>query len=146
MAVNFLREGSQEKRNLVHSAHKRVEDNVEEAMDKEWRNLSEEILSGMKEWRLAHPKATLREIEQEASERVSRLQARMVQDVAIASPTADGRALPQEERPTCPNCAKALIPRGKRKRRLQTSGGREVDLNRSYGTCPDCGMGLFPPG
>jgi len=49
-----------------------VEDKMEEAMDKEWRTLSEEILSGMKEWRLAHPKATLREIEQEASERVSR--------------------------------------------------------------------------
>lgn len=122
------------------------EKKMEEAMDKEWRALSEEILSGMKEWRLAHPKATLREIEQEASERVSRLQARMVQDVAIASPTADWRRLPQEERPTCPNCAKALIPRGKRKRQLQGSGGREVELNRSYGTCPDCGMGLFPPG
>jgi RNase P subunit RPR2 len=123
-----------------------VEDKMEEAMDKEWRTLSEEILSGMKEWRLAHPKATLREIEQEASERVSRLQARMVQDVAVASPTADWRSLPQEERPTCPNCAKALIPRGKRKRRLQGSGGREVELSRSYGTCPSCGMGLFPPG
>src|SRR6266567_246665 len=68
----------------------------------------------------------------------------MVQDGAVASPTADWRFLPQEEQPTCPNCAKALIPRGKRKRRLQGSGGREVELSRSYGTCPSCGMGLFP--
>jgi RNase P subunit RPR2 len=122
-----------------------VEDKMEEAMDKEWRILSEEILSGMKEWRLAHPKATFREIEQEASERVSRLQARMIQDAALASPTADWQSLPQEERPTCPHCDKALIPRGKQKRRIQGSGGREVELRRSYGTCPSCGMGLFPP-
>lgn len=121
------------------------EDKMAEAMDKDWRALSEEILSGMKEWRLANPRATFREIEREASERVSRLQARMVQDVAIASPAADWRSLPQEERPTCPNCANVLIPRGKRKRRLQGSGGREVELSRSYGTCPHCGMGLFPP-
>ncbi|WP_149404829.1 hypothetical protein [Dictyobacter arantiisoli] len=119
---------------------------MEEAMDKEWRDLSEDILSGMKEWRLAHPKATFREIEQETSEQMSRLQARIVRDVAIASPSTDWRSLPQEERPTCPNCAKALTPRGKRKRRLQGNGGREVELNRSYGTCPSCGMGLFPPG
>jgi hypothetical protein len=52
-----------------------VEDKTEETMNKEWRTLSEEILCGMKEWRLAHPKATLREIEKEASKRMSRLQA-----------------------------------------------------------------------
>ncbi len=45
---------------------------MEEAIDNEWRTLSEEILSGMKEWRLAHPDATFREIEQAASEQVSR--------------------------------------------------------------------------
>jgi RNase P subunit RPR2 len=142
--VNLLREGRQGKRKLIHEEHQMGEDKMEEAMDKEWRPLSEEMLSGVKEWRLAHPKAPLREIEQEASERVSRLQARMVQDGAGASPTADCRSLPQEERPTCPNCAKALIPPGKRKRRLQGGGGREGELSRSSGTCPSCGMGLVP--
>lgn len=123
-----------------------MEGQMEEATEKEWRALSEEILSGMKEWRLAHPKATFREIEQAASELVSRLQARMVQDSAMSSPLADWQELPQEERPRCPICAKGLVPRGKRKRRLQGNGGRDVELTRSYGTCPSCGMGLFPPG
>lgn len=36
---------------------------MDEAMEKRWRELSEEVLSGMKEWRLAHPSATFREIE-----------------------------------------------------------------------------------
>src|SRR5437588_167297 len=122
-----------------------VEEKMEEAMDQEWRVLSEEILSGMKEWRLAHPKATFREIEQAAGELVSRLQARMVQDTALSTPLTDWQELPQEERPTCPTCSKALVPRGKRKRRLQGAGGRDIELSRSYGTCPSCGMGLFPP-
>ncbi len=54
-------------------------------MDTMWQALSEEILSGVKEWRLARPKATFREIEQVAHERVSLLEARLVQDVALAS-------------------------------------------------------------
>ena len=33
---------------------------MDEAMEHRWRELSEEVLSGMKEWRLAHPKATIR--------------------------------------------------------------------------------------
>src|SRR5437762_12614277 len=106
--VTFLQGGRQKSRDLLHSAHQPVEDQMEEAMDKEWRTLSEEVLSGMKEWRLAHPKATLREIELAAAERVSRLQARMVQDVAVASKSADWQLLPQEDRPLYPTCENAL--------------------------------------
>ena len=32
--------------------------------DAKWQELAEEVMSGMKEWRLQHPKATLKEIEQ----------------------------------------------------------------------------------
>lgn len=31
----------------------------------EWRGLSEAVITGMSEWREKHPKATLREIEEE---------------------------------------------------------------------------------
>jgi len=31
--------------------------------EQEWHSLSEEVISGMKEWRDQHPKATLQEIE-----------------------------------------------------------------------------------
>ena len=40
--------------------------------------LSDEILSGMHEWRLQHPNATLTEIEQALDERWYRLRARML--------------------------------------------------------------------
>ena len=62
---------------------------MDEEMDRTWQALSEEVLSGMKEWRLAHPKATFREIEQAVEERVNRLKARMLQDVALASEARD---------------------------------------------------------
>jgi hypothetical protein len=32
-------------------------------LDTRWRQLSEEVITGMKEWRLQHPRATFREIE-----------------------------------------------------------------------------------
>jgi hypothetical protein len=118
---------------------------MDEAMENRWRELSEEVLSGMKEWRLAHPKATFREIEEAVHERVSRLEAQMLQETALASEHTDWGQTPSEERPRCPHCGTALQARGKRKRVLQSQGGHPITLKRSYGTCPACGMGLFPP-
>ena len=43
--------------------------------DQSWHALSEEILTGMHDWRRQHPKATLREMEQEVDARLSRLRA-----------------------------------------------------------------------
>lgn len=51
---------------------------MDETMEKHWRELSEEILNGMKEWRQAHPEATFREIEEAVHTRMSRLEAQMV--------------------------------------------------------------------
>ena len=111
-----------------------------------WRTLSEEVLSGMKEWRQAHPRATLREIEEAVMERMSRLTARMIQDLALSSATTEWSSQPLDERPRCPHCGTALQARGKRSRHLQSTGGHDLHLQRSYGTCPTCGAGLFPPG
>ena len=114
--------------------------------DSSWRTLSEEVLSGMKEWRQAHPKATLREIEETVIERMSRLTARMIQDLALTSATTEWSSQPLGERPRCPHCGTPLQARGKRRRHLQSTGGYDLDLQRSYGTCPTCEAGLFPPG
>src|SRR5487761_987762 len=118
---------------------------MDEAMEKQWRELSEEVLGGMKEWRLAHPNATFREIEDAVHERASRLEARMVQDTVQADERTDWAQAPTEKRPTCPNCGTALVARGKRQRELQSQGGQTIKVKRSYGTCPKCGVGLFPP-
>lgn len=111
-----------------------------------WQEESEDVLSGMIEWRLQHPKATLQEIEDAVDERLGRLRQRMVEDAVQASSAADWSQQAKEDRPRCPECGTALVSRGKQKRRLQTQGGRLLELERSYGTCPTCGSGFFPPG
>ncbi len=118
---------------------------MDEETDRHWQQLSEEVLSGMKEWRLAHPKATMREIEQAVEERVNRLRARLLEDVALASESREWTHEPEQARPRCPVCQTPLQGRGKHTRRLQTTGGLDITLSRSYGTCPQCGTGLFPP-
>lgn len=118
---------------------------MDEEKDKRWRELSEEVLSGMKEWRLAHPDATFREIEDAVHMRMSRMEAQLLQETALTSKQADWAKEPKEQRPTCPNCGTPLQPRGKRKRDLQSRGGETIRLERTYGTCPQCGMGVFPP-
>jgi NADH pyrophosphatase NudC (nudix superfamily) len=117
-----------------------------EAFDQGWRELAEEILTGMKEWRLQHPKATWNEIEAALDERLGRMRAKMLQDAALASMTTDWTDTPLEKWPVCPQCGQPLDPRVQQERHLQTHGGREVVLNRRYGVCPACGAGLFPPG
>ena len=114
--------------------------------DRSWRELSEEVIMGMKEWRLQHPKATLSEIETALDERLARLRARMLQDAALASASADWSQSQPEQRPACPSCGQGLVSGGSRERRLQTRGRQEIELKRKYGVCPNCGVGLFPPG
>lgn len=109
--------------------------------------MSEELLmlTGMKEWRQQHPTATLREIEEVTDERLTKLRAGMLEELVRMSPQADWSQSPQESRPRCEQCGEVLVSRGKRSRWLQTSGGQHVQIERSYGTCPQCGQGLFPP-
>gem|GEM_PF-1922638 len=51
--------------------------------------LTQEIMSGMREWRAQHPKATLREMEGELDARWARVRARMLEDMALPSAAAD---------------------------------------------------------
>jgi predicted RNA-binding Zn-ribbon protein involved in translation (DUF1610 family) len=119
---------------------------VKADFDARWDELAAEVLSGMKEWRLQHPKATFREIEQALDERLAKMRVRMLQDAALASAAADLQSAPEAERPVCPECGARLEGRGTAVRRLTTQHNLTVDLTRSYGVCPHCGAGLFPPG
>lgn len=114
------------------------------AMQKGWSRMSEEIISGMAEWRQQNPKATFREIEAEVDKRLSGLRARMLADAAMNSAGAEWET--GEREMVCPDCGEKLVKKGKKKRRLQTRGGQEVELEREYGVCPRCGQGIFPPG
>ena len=114
--------------------------------DRRWRALSDEVLTGMKDWRLQHPRATLNELEAALDERLARLRARMLEDAALASAAAEWDAARGETPPVCPQCGAALQARGGHPRQLQTQGGQSLTLQRAYGVCPVCQTGLFPPG
>ena len=107
----------------------------------EWQALSEEVYSGMADWRAAHPRAPFAEIEAAVEERLAGLRARLLERAALASAATDLR-----ERPVCSQCGGTVQARGKRKRRLAVPGDQVVELERTYAVCPQCGTGLFPPG
>jgi hypothetical protein len=111
-----------------------------------WQTLADEVLTGMREWRLQHPRASLREIEAALDERLSRLRARLLQDVALASAARDVTAAGPGERPGCGACGLSLEARGQHARELTTYHDRTITLERSYAACPACGAGVFPPG
>jgi len=117
-----------------------------EELEARWQQLAEEVMIGMKEWRLQHPRATLQEIEAALDERLARVRARMLQDVALASAVRDVHRLQPEERPPCPQCGHLLEARGQETQCLTTNYNQSIHLKRSYAICPQCGNGLFPPG
>lgn len=118
---------------------------MDKTNEEHWRELSEELLTDIKEWRRNHPKATFREIEEEIHARMSRLEAQLIQDTAQESTSRAWSGKSKQERPTCPVCQTPLHARGTQQRTLQGMGGKDVTLSREYGTCPQCGTGLFPP-
>ncbi len=109
-----------------------------------WSGLSEEIMQGIAGWREQHPKASFREIEAEIDKRLSALRAKMIADTAMQSAQAEWETGAAEV--VCSKCGEKLEKKGKKKRKLNTQGGREVELIREYGVCPQCGQGIFPPG
>jgi NADH pyrophosphatase NudC (nudix superfamily) len=118
---------------------------MNEAFDETWREMSEALLAEIKAWNASHPKATFQELEEALHERLSRLEAQALQASAQARAASEWSHTPEWKHPKCPGCGTPLRARGKQERHLQGPGGHEVLLRRSYGTCPQCGMGLFPP-
>jgi hypothetical protein len=118
----------------------------DQEVESSWQRLAEEVLLGVKEWRLQHPKATLKEIEEAVDAGWARARARIVQDLALASEATEVSSDPEGGGPKCPQCSHSLESRGQHTRSLTTSYNQSISLKRSYGVCPACGTGLFPPG
>lgn len=114
------------------------------AIEEDWDQLTAQVLDEVKAWRAAHPRATLREIEQEVDVRLATARARLVEAAALAEAAAE--PVPGRERPRCPACGAAMVVEGTRTRRLTTTHNRDVTLTRRYARCPQCGTGFFPPG
>lgn len=111
-----------------------------------WHDLTQEVMTGIRDWRLQHPKATLREIETELDARWARVRACMLEDLALQSAAAAWQDARPDQQPCCRDCDTPLQERTTQPRTLQTHGGQDLTLERSYGVCPACGTGLFPPG
>ena len=101
---------------------------------------------GMTQWRKEHPKATWAEIEAAVDEQINPLRAQLLEDLVGMEQSQDWSERPPEERPTCATCGRPLWTRGEHTRYIQTTGGEAVKVTRSYGACPTCGVGFFPPG
>jgi YgiT-type zinc finger domain-containing protein len=108
-------------------------------MGEKWHAHYEELTWGMIAWRKAHPRATFNEIEGELDRRMNRLRAEMAADIAEVAEEV-------EEEPVCPACGERAQLRGKKRRRLRTQGGEEIELERHHAICPHCGQAFFPPG
>ncbi len=108
------------------------------------RNLGD-VAEALSDWRREHPRATLAEIERALDERLSKVRAELLTDLAMASEAAVIAGKSASERPGCPECQHALVSRGQASRTLLTTHDREVRLRRAYAQCPACGLELFPP-
>jgi RNase P subunit RPR2 len=111
-----------------------------------WDELFEEASQEVLRWRQKHKRATLTEIEETVDSELARMRAQMIQDLAMASETADIGALPKAERPPCPHCGRPLVANGKQKRVLATDYEQGVTLQRSKGYCQHCKLSFFPSG
>ncbi len=116
---------------------------VAEDVSARWMEVAEEALVGMSAWRRDHPRATWTQIETELDARLARLRGQVLRDAAQASPRADFRGA--AEHPPCPACGTPLRAVGQHRRRLVTNHEQLLDLERTYGRCPRCGTGVFPP-
>jgi RNase P subunit RPR2 len=114
-----------------------------EELQQHWQEQGEKATAAVAQWRVAHPKATLAEIEQAVDEQINRLRAQLIEQAAQASAAAESEA---NQGLVCEQCGKALQARGRARRKWQTQGGQQVEVERTYVTCPQCGGGFFPPG
>jgi RNase P subunit RPR2 len=114
-----------------------------EDLQERWKELGEEVFAGVAQWRATHAQATLAEIEHVVDEQIHRLRAHMIEQAAQASTAAGSEA---NQGLVCEQCGKPLQARGRAKRRWQTQGGQQVEVERTYVSCPQCGGGFFPPG
>ena len=110
-----------------------------------FKELSDQILREMNAWNASHPQATFLQIEEKARELVSQLEAHLIQASALEREPEEWSQGEPSQRPSCPRCQVPLLSRGKRLRHVQATAGRDIQLRRTYATCPQCGTGFFPP-
>ena len=118
----------------------------DEGVERNWSRVAEGVMLEIKEWREQHPRASFTEIESAVDGLWAKARARILQDVALASDAKTISAEGGESCSQCSECGGQLKSRGEKVRKLSTSHDQRIELKRSYGVCPACGTGIFPPG
>jgi hypothetical protein len=109
-----------------------------------WQEMMEVASEELAKWRKEHKQARYTEIEQEVDGHLARVRRQILQDMLLASESAEIRNQAKGMRSKCLGCGVELRSEGKRSRRLTTEHEQTVELNRSYGSCPKCGVSYFP--
>ena len=112
-------------------------------LQQSWQEQGEPVFAAVAHWRQTHPQATLAEIERVVDEQINRLRAQLIEEAAQASAAAGSDS---SAGLVCEHCGQPLQARGRARRRWQMQGGQQVEVERTYVTCPQCGGGFFPPG
>ena len=112
---------------------------------KSWDELYKQASQEVVRWRRKNKRATLTEIEDTVDYELAKMRAKMIEDMALTSESADLNDLSAEERPKCPECGEPLSANGRQKRQLVTEYEQAINLTRSKGVCPKCGASSFRP-
>ena len=106
----------------------------------------EGVILEVTQWRSEHPRATLKEIEEAVDGSLTKVRARLLQEVASASGAREVSGDTEDSRAKCPECGHLLQRRGEFIRRVCTNFAEPIELKRGYGVCPACQGGKSPPG
>lgn len=95
------------------------------------------VQATLRQWRVAHPAATLAEIEEEVDRELSTVRSELVVEMAIEQTAAAP--------PVCPTCQRPMHRHGVRARHLLTRDEGQLTLPLPRYRCPVCGTELSPP-
>ena len=99
---------------------------------------AEEMYEELRAWREAHPEASFDEIAEQVTPQRRKLMGALLNQLSVQH--GDGRYAEV----TCPTCGERMEASGQRRRQVVHAEG-DVELERAYHHCPECGRGFFPP-
>jgi hypothetical protein len=112
----------------------RTREELEEALVTEARAAMRKLLDEMPE----ADKVTLSDMERATGVMGQRLMQETMQRLVESDEAASAEVW-------CEGCKVRMTARGRRRKRVVTVRG-EVEIERRYYVCPECGQGRFPPG